>query len=129
MDFKVIWSDEAITDLRDICSYIARDNPEAALRMGNGILDHVQILAQFPFIGPAYPRGAQGPLREIVFRAYRIFMMCPRNHSKWTSCMFGTLRATNRSFEGPNLAHALDAARASCWHSGGHWRRASDARC
>ena len=35
MDFKVIWSDEAITDLRGICSYIARDNPEAALRMGN----------------------------------------------------------------------------------------------
>lgn len=73
MDFKVIWSDEAITDLRDICSYIARDNPEAAVRMGNGILDHVRILAQFPFIGPAYPRGAQGPLREIVFRSYRIF--------------------------------------------------------
>ena len=41
--------------------------------MGNGILDHVTILAKFPFIGPAYPRGAQGPLREIVFRSYRIF--------------------------------------------------------
>jgi toxin ParE1/3/4 len=73
MDFKVIWSDEAIADLREICSYIARDNPEAALRMGSGILDHVQILARFPFIGPAYPRGAQGPLRQIVFRSYRIF--------------------------------------------------------
>jgi plasmid stabilization system protein ParE len=73
MDFKVIWSDAAITDLRDICAYIARDNPEAALRMGNGLLDHVQILARFPFIGPTYPRGARGPLREIVFRSYRIF--------------------------------------------------------
>jgi plasmid stabilization system protein ParE len=41
--------------------------------MGNGILDHVRILAQFPFIGPAYPKGARGPLREIVFRSYRIF--------------------------------------------------------
>lgn len=73
MDFKVIWSDQAITDLRAICSHIARDNREAALRMGNGILDHVRILAQFPFIGPAYPRGTHGPLREIVFRSYRIF--------------------------------------------------------
>ena len=73
MDFKVIWSDEAIADLHEICSYIARDNPEAALRMGNGILDHVWILARFPFIGPTYPRGARGPLREIVFRSYRIF--------------------------------------------------------
>jgi toxin ParE1/3/4 len=73
MDFKVIWSDEAISDLRDICSYIALHDPDAALRIGNGILGHVRILARFPFIGPAYPRGARGPLREIVFRSYRIF--------------------------------------------------------
>ena len=73
MDFKVIWSDEAITDLRDICSYIARHDPEAALRVGNGLIDHVRVLSQFPLIGPTYPRGAQGPLREIVFRSYRIF--------------------------------------------------------
>jgi toxin ParE1/3/4 len=73
MDFKIIWSDEAIADLNDICSYIARQDPEAALRMGNGIIDHVGILGQFPFIGPTYPRGTRGPLREIVFRSYRIF--------------------------------------------------------
>jgi toxin ParE1/3/4 len=73
MDFKVIWSDQAIENLRELCAYIARHDPEAALRMGNGILDHVQILAQFPFIGPPYPRGADGPLRVIVFRSYRIF--------------------------------------------------------
>ena len=73
MDFKVIWADEAITDLREICFYIARHDPEAALRMGHGILDHVRILSQFPFIGPPYPRGARGSLREIVFRTYRIF--------------------------------------------------------
>jgi plasmid stabilization system protein ParE len=73
MDFKVIWSDAAIADLRDSCSYIARRDPQAAGRMGRGILDHVRILATFPFIGPAYPRGARGPLREIVYRNYRIF--------------------------------------------------------
>jgi plasmid stabilization system protein ParE len=73
MDFKVIWSDAAIADLRDICSYIARHDPQAAQRMGRGILDHVRILGSFPLIGPAYPRGAQGSLREIVFRSYRIF--------------------------------------------------------
>ena len=73
MEFKIIWSDAAIADLHDICTYIARRNPEAAHRMGRGILDHVRILGSFPLIGPAYPRGARGPLREIVFRAYRIF--------------------------------------------------------
>ncbi|HEV2208991.1 MAG TPA: type II toxin-antitoxin system RelE/ParE family toxin [Verrucomicrobiae bacterium] len=73
MDFKVIWSDQATEDLRELCAYIGRHDPQAALRMGNGILGHVQILAQFPFIGPPYPRGTHGPLREIVFRSYRIF--------------------------------------------------------
>ena len=73
MDFKVIWSDGAIADLHDICSYIARHDPQAGQRMGRGILDHVRILASFPFIGPTYPRGSRGSLREIVFRSYRIF--------------------------------------------------------
>lgn len=73
MDFKVVWSDAAIADLHDLCTYIARHDPQAALRMGRGILDHVRILASFPLIGPTYPRGARGPLREIVYRSYRIF--------------------------------------------------------
>jgi toxin ParE1/3/4 len=73
MGYQVIWSDAAIADLHDICTFIARDNPPAAKRVGRGILDHVRILGSFPLIGPAYPRGAQGPLREIVFRPYRIF--------------------------------------------------------
>lgn len=73
MDFKVVWSESAIADLHEICSYIAWDDAQAAERMGHGILDHVRILASFPFIGPTYPKGARGPLREIVFRPYRIF--------------------------------------------------------
>jgi plasmid stabilization system protein ParE len=73
MDCKVIWSDAAIADLHDVCTHFAAHNPQAATRLGEGILSHVQILASFPFIGPAYPRGASGPLREIVFRPYRIF--------------------------------------------------------
>jgi toxin ParE1/3/4 len=73
MGFKIIWSDAAIADLHEVCSYIAKSDPAAAERMGRGILDHVGILASFPLIGPSYPRGASGALREIVFRSYRIF--------------------------------------------------------
>jgi plasmid stabilization system protein ParE len=66
-------SDAAIADLRDICSFIAHGDPQAAHRLGLGILGHVRILSSFPFIGPTYPRGSRGSLREIVFRSYRIF--------------------------------------------------------
>jgi plasmid stabilization system protein ParE len=73
MEYQVIWSEQAIEELRATCSHIAEDNPDAAVRLGEGILAHTRILATFPFIGPAYPRGSRGPLREIVFRPYRIF--------------------------------------------------------
>jgi toxin ParE1/3/4 len=73
MDFKIVWSDAAIADLQEVCSYVAQHDPQAAVRLGQGILDHVRVLASFPFIGPTYPRGARGTLREIVFRSYRIF--------------------------------------------------------
>jgi toxin ParE1/3/4 len=72
MGFKVIWSDAAALELEDICSYIAQDDPEAALRVARGIVAHTDLLATFPFIGPNYPRGARGALRLIVFRSYRI---------------------------------------------------------
>ena len=73
MELKINWSDAAIADLPDICTCIAQHNPKAAHQIGRGILDHVRILGAFPLIGPACPRGARGPLREIVFRSYRIF--------------------------------------------------------
>jgi addiction module RelE/StbE family toxin len=73
MDYKVIWTDSAIADLKDICEYISRNNPAASEKTGLGILSHVRILETFPFIGPAYPRGSSGTIREIVYGNYRIF--------------------------------------------------------
>ena len=73
MDFKITWSDAAIADLQGIWAHIAQRDPEAATRVGRGILAHVRVLADFPYIGPAYPRGSRGSLREIVVCPYRIF--------------------------------------------------------
>ncbi len=72
MGFKVIWSDPAVANLEDICSHIAQDDPEAALRVATGIVAHTDLLATFPFIGPTYPRGSRGSLRLIAFRSYRV---------------------------------------------------------
>ena len=73
MDFKVDWTDPALADLGEIVAFIARDDPDAAERVGTAIIDHVEILRTFPFIGPAYPRGSAGDRREIVCGNYRIF--------------------------------------------------------
>ena len=72
--FTLIWTQSAVADLDFICSFIASDDPRAAERVGRAILEHVELLARFPFIGPAYPPGSNGQVREIVFRrTYRIF--------------------------------------------------------
>ena len=73
MDFKIIWSDAATADLHEIWAYLAQHDPQAATRIGRGILAHVRVLANFPHIGPPYPRGSRDTLREIVVRPYRIF--------------------------------------------------------
>ncbi len=38
MDFRVEITNPAIADLTEIVSYIARDNPEAAIALGNHLL-------------------------------------------------------------------------------------------
>jgi len=73
MDFKVAWTDPALGDLQDIVAYIAADDPAAAGRVGNDILNHVETLRTLPFIGPEYPRGMQSICREILCGNYRIF--------------------------------------------------------
>lgn len=73
MDFQVVWTEPALADLREIVIYVAGRDPAAASRVGDDIVDHVETLRTFPFIGPAYPRGSAGNHREIVSGKYRIF--------------------------------------------------------
>jgi toxin ParE1/3/4 len=73
MDFKIVWTEPALDDLRDICLYIAAKDLDSSERIGEDILNHVGLLEKFPFVGPTYPRGSSGRVREIICRNYRIF--------------------------------------------------------
>lgn len=71
MGCKVIFSPQAIADLEAVVQFIARENPEAAARVGKALIDRVAILENFPLIGSPYPKypGA----RRLVSRPYVIF--------------------------------------------------------
>ena len=73
MDYKIVWTEPALSDLQEITDYIARDNPSAAAQVGGEIIEHVEILSSFPHIGPRYPRGSSGRNREILCGSYRVF--------------------------------------------------------
>lgn len=72
MAFRVIWSEAALGDLREIVRYIARDNVDAAGRMGRLILGKVDALARFPRTGRMVPEYRRDNLREIIVAPYRV---------------------------------------------------------
>lgn len=73
MDYKIIFSRPAIADLSEIVRNIAKDNPVAAERFGNKLIQRSGPLAQFPRMGRVVPEENDENIREIILSPYRIF--------------------------------------------------------
>jgi toxin ParE1/3/4 len=69
---KVIWSDRALADLGHIVRYIALNNPEAAIRLGQGMIDLTKLLGAFPKMGRIHPKSKRRD-RYIPHKGYLIF--------------------------------------------------------
>jgi addiction module RelE/StbE family toxin len=72
VDFKIVWTVRSRDDLRDIAKFIAKDNPIAAIKLGELIFSRVDTLEKFPELGRIVPERSQPHIREIVVRPYRI---------------------------------------------------------
>ena len=73
MDFEVIWTEPAFEDVERIWRYIARDDPDAADRIRDGLFALTALLARSPYLGAVYERDRSGRTRELSYRLYRIF--------------------------------------------------------
>lgn len=51
MDYRILFTQRAISDLVEIIGHIAEDDGEAAMRFGRALLDHVDLLSRFPRMG------------------------------------------------------------------------------
>ena len=71
MEWKIVFAPEAINDLGAIVRHLAQSDSDCALRLGNALLNRVQILQRFPFAGSA-SNSRQG-LRKLSFPPYLIF--------------------------------------------------------
>lgn len=70
---RILWSDQAVEDLKAIGDFIAADDPDAALRWVERLLADVERAAELPLTGRAVPEFAdRRDLREILRRTYRI---------------------------------------------------------
>ncbi len=71
MGYKVIFAPQALTRLEEIVRRIAKDNPDAALRFGNKLVDCAQMLADFPELGTSYRKRPQ--VRRLWCKPYFIY--------------------------------------------------------
>src|SRR5580704_14034554 len=72
MGYKVILTPQSLDDLRDIVTFIARDNPERARTFGNELIDRALSVATFPELGRVVPEIGEPAVREVIYGSYRI---------------------------------------------------------
>jgi plasmid stabilization system protein ParE len=53
VDYRILFTQRALSDLAEIVGHIAEDDGETARRFGSGLLDHVDLLSRFPRMGGA----------------------------------------------------------------------------
>lgn len=71
MAFKIIITEQALSDLGEILDYIGSDDPQAAVRFGKALLNHVEILAPFPHLGTVIDAGLE--VRTLLHTPVRIY--------------------------------------------------------
>jgi len=66
------WSPEAIEDIESISEYISQDSEEHASELIKSIVNEIENLKRFPFLGRKFPDREDDNLREICFKKYQI---------------------------------------------------------
>jgi addiction module RelE/StbE family toxin len=69
---KVVWTDEALEDLKLIYEYLSRDSDVYALRQVERILGHEENIGKFPKAGRLVPEYHNEMIREVFEGNYRI---------------------------------------------------------
>jgi addiction module RelE/StbE family toxin len=72
MDYKVVWSPEAIEDLQSIAEYIERDSEFYARSVVMKILDVSRSIKNFPSRGRVVPEVGDDNIRELFVYSYRV---------------------------------------------------------
>ena len=69
---KIVWTDQAISDLTEISAFIEKDSPSIAALVCSRIVDRAEQASEFPFSGRSVPGGNDENLRELFWKSYRL---------------------------------------------------------
>jgi len=70
--WRLLWTEPARDDLREIFQFIRQDNPVGARNVIQEIREKVERLAQFPLSGRDVPELPDPSLREVIVGNYRV---------------------------------------------------------
>jgi toxin ParE1/3/4 len=85
---EIVWSPRALSRLREIRDYVARDKPDAAARLATRIVSLVEALKEHPYLGHA---GSEPGVRELIVGGtpYLIFYRVRSNRVTITTIWHG----------------------------------------
>ena len=69
---KVTWTEQAWERLLEIERFVARDDPRAAARLVDKLIDRGDALAEHPERGRRLPELPESGLRELIVDNYRL---------------------------------------------------------
>jgi len=69
---KILWTEPALDDLRNLHGYIAQDSEIYARSFVQRIILAVDRLSDFPKLGREVPEADQETIRELLYQNYRI---------------------------------------------------------
>ncbi len=70
---KILFTDRALREMREILGFIAQDKPDAATALAGQIMKSLESKARFPKSGRRIPEAPEHPARELVLPPGRIF--------------------------------------------------------
>jgi toxin ParE1/3/4 len=76
MDFKVLITESALNDLREIVEFVARDDPQAAESLGEKLIARALSLAKTPERHPLH--DPQRGIRKMPVSPYLVFYTVDR---------------------------------------------------
>ena len=74
MGFKVLITDSATADLREIVEFVAQDDPDAAIRLGEKLIAHAMSLETMPERFPLHDK--ERGIRRMPVKPYLLFYTC-----------------------------------------------------
>jgi toxin ParE1/3/4 len=92
---KLVWSNTARDDLRQLRAYIGQDSPVYARQFIQRVLGRAAALRGFPNLGRRVPEADRDDIREIVFQGYRIIYQTAADHALVLTVLHGSRDLSN----------------------------------